>query len=222
MTQIAQRQNSTAPDPEYVERFGLKALPKLGCGNVDCDNGLHCFRYYEQQKRVHPIGSCNACGERLVNWQRAHHCDVVEIDAKFNDMKHEWIRHYYWHVNIDAEALRLAAFRGRRKTLERLEQRLRKDVTEKRLFDGQGVAWKGDIVCYARHATATCCRRCIAYWHGIPTDHVLTESEIRYLFALSERYIRERVPDLAEDPDPTRRKRATGRRQATKGRKWRP
>jgi len=33
----------------------------------------------------------------------------------------------------------------------------------------------------AQHATATCCRRCLARWHGIPAGRTLTDDEITWI-----------------------------------------
>ncbi|HTV72711.1 MAG TPA: DUF4186 family protein [Candidatus Acidoferrales bacterium] len=216
---------SGVPDPEYIKRFELAPLPKLHCGNNDCDNGLHCFRFYDKQRRSHPQGSCNECGARLVDWERAHSCNLGEANKKFEDMRHEWIRHYYWHVAFDPEALRKAQMRGRKKMLEMLRSRIIKGVRELNPFDGRGVRWTGDVINYARHATATCCRRCIAYWHGIPIQTRLTTKQVDYLFALGARYIVERMPELGDSPDPTKRKKPSRQRplaSPNKGRKWRP
>ena len=51
---------------------------------------------------------------------------------------------------------------------------------------------------YAQHATATCCRKCIAEWHGIPRGVELTAVQIDYFTRLLMLYIEERLPDLTE------------------------
>src|SRR5687767_11511728 len=40
--------------------------------------------------------------------------------------------------------------------------------------DGRQTPMRGHPVFVAQHATATCCRSCLAKWHGIPKGAVLT------------------------------------------------
>lgn len=44
--------------------------------------------------------------------------------------------------------------------------------------DGRQTPMRGHPVFIAQHATATCCRGCIAKWHGIPQGHELSEAEL--------------------------------------------
>jgi hypothetical protein len=47
--------------------------------------------------------------------------------------------------------------------------------------DGRQTPYRGHPVFVAQHATATCCRGCLAKWHGIAKGHDLTEEERRYV-----------------------------------------
>lgn len=49
------------------------------------------------------------------------------------------------------------------------------------LNDGKQTPMRGHPVFIAQHATATCCRGCLAKWHGIPTGRELTEKEQAYI-----------------------------------------
>ena len=44
--------------------------------------------------------------------------------------------------------------------------------------DGRQTPWRGHPVFTAQHATATCCRGCIAKWHHLPQGRELTDAEI--------------------------------------------
>lgn len=44
--------------------------------------------------------------------------------------------------------------------------------------DGRQTPFKGHLVFKAQHATATCCRGCLAKWYGIPKGRVLSTEEI--------------------------------------------
>jgi Domain of unknown function (DUF4186) len=43
--------------------------------------------------------------------------------------------------------------------------------------DGKQTPWRGHPVFVAQHATATCCRGCLAKWHGIERGRDLTTEE---------------------------------------------
>jgi hypothetical protein len=47
--------------------------------------------------------------------------------------------------------------------------------------EGKLTPFRGHPVFVARHATATCCRFCIAKWHGISQGRALTSEEQNYI-----------------------------------------
>ena len=47
--------------------------------------------------------------------------------------------------------------------------------------DGRQTPMRGHPAFVAQHATATCCRKCLAKWHQIPADRALTEDEIEHI-----------------------------------------
>lgn len=50
--------------------------------------------------------------------------------------------------------------------------------------DGRQTPMRGHPVFVAQHATACCCRGCLAKWHGIAKGHPLTEAEIAGVVAV--------------------------------------
>jgi hypothetical protein len=56
--------------------------------------------------------------------------------------------------------------------------------------DGKQTPFRGHPVFVAQHATATCCRACLAKWHGIATGRVLGEAERRHVASVLERWLR--------------------------------
>jgi hypothetical protein len=60
--------------------------------------------------------------------------------------------------------------------------------------DGKQTPWRGHPVFVAQHATATCCRSCLAKWHDIPPGRELTADERRHVVAVIRRWI------IAQDP----------------------
>lgn len=47
--------------------------------------------------------------------------------------------------------------------------------------DGKQTPMRGHPVFIAQHATATCCRGCIAKWHKIPATGALGNEQVQYL-----------------------------------------
>jgi hypothetical protein len=58
--------------------------------------------------------------------------------------------------------------------------------------DGKQTPMRGHPVFVAQHATACCCRGCLAKWHAIPRGHELTAQEQAHVLAALERWLRER------------------------------
>ena len=55
--------------------------------------------------------------------------------------------------------------------------------------DGRQTPMRGHPVFVAQHATATCCRGCLAKWHRIPQGRPLTPEEIDYIVAVLARWL---------------------------------
>ena len=69
----------------------------------------------------------------------------------------------------------------------------------KREFDdGIQTPFSGNIIYYAQHGTATCCRKCAEEWHGIDRNRPLTGDEVKYMVDLIMLYIKKRAPEFAE------------------------
>lgn len=58
--------------------------------------------------------------------------------------------------------------------------------------DGKQTSMRNHPVFIAQHATASCCRKCLMKWHGIPARaHTLTEDEKEYVLALLKQWVEE-------------------------------
>jgi Domain of unknown function (DUF4186) len=57
--------------------------------------------------------------------------------------------------------------------------------------DGKQTPMRGHPIFIAQHATATCCRSCLAKWHGIPAGRELSEAEREHVAAALERWLGE-------------------------------
>lgn len=66
--------------------------------------------------------------------------------------------------------------------------------------DGRQTPMRGHPVFVAQHATACCCRACLAQWHGLPPDRALDADEQARLVALLMRWIDREMGHPAPPP----------------------
>jgi hypothetical protein len=66
--------------------------------------------------------------------------------------------------------------------------------------DGKQTPFKGHPVFIAQHATATCCRGCLAKWHGIRKGEALRPAELEHIAAVIERWLRIQSAGIPEEP----------------------
>jgi hypothetical protein len=70
-----------------------------------------------------------------------------------------------------------------------------RDFIERRLApaepanDGKQTPMRGHPVFIAQHATATCCRSCLAKWHGIAAGRSLGPGELDHVVAAIQRWL---------------------------------
>jgi len=172
----------------------------IKCTSTDCDNDLHCFK---QLKKMTPDqrGKCRQCGADLVDWKRLHRRDKRDAAHTFKALQLELIRHYFFHRPIDEMAMRHAQRKGRIALKDAARDRLRKYLAVANpARDGRQTPFDGNAICYAQHATATCCRTCLEYWHDIPKGRPLTEDEFAYCASLVDRFLDLKLPDLSDQP----------------------
>jgi Domain of unknown function (DUF4186) len=60
--------------------------------------------------------------------------------------------------------------------------------------DGKQTPMRGHPVFIAQHATATCCRSCLAKWHGIDAGQPLKAAEIDHVLAVILRWLERQPP----------------------------
>ena len=71
---------------------------------------------------------------------------------------------------------------GRRFILERL-------APAEPCDDGRQTPMRGHPIFIAQHATACCCRGCLAKWHKIPKGRPLTDQEVDYILDVLARWL---------------------------------
>lgn len=179
----------------------LKQL-KITCTSTDCDADLHCFRASRKLLRENNAGACRSCGARLIDWDRVHMRRADDVDFTLEQLKRELVRHHFWHLEFDQRAVNHARRKGRIRLNEAARHRIETSIRSTgNGFDGRQTPRTGNTIYYAQHATASCCRRCVEYWHGIPMDRDLTAEEGQYLSDLVVRYLDERLPSLRAEPE---------------------
>jgi hypothetical protein len=170
----------------------------ITCLGSDCENNLHCFKKSRKMAET-DRGKCRTCGADLIDWKRVHQRDLVDAQFTFDALSKEFIRHYYWHIPIDEKAQRKARNKKTAEIKEAVKKRLVKSIAPiNNVWDGRQTPYDGNIIYYAQHAVACCCRKCMEYWHGIPRKAELTEDQINYFTDLMMMYINDRMPDLLE------------------------
>jgi Domain of unknown function (DUF4186) len=182
----------------------LKPL-KITCTSTDCGNNLHCFQLTQKMKKNGPAGRCRTCGVQLVDWPRVHRINLQDVNYTFGALRYELIRHHFWHIPIKPYAINYARRKGRAALREAARKQIAAAVASpNHPRQGQQTQREtnphANAIHYAQHATASCCRKCVEEWHGIPMDRELTERELDYLMELAMLYVLAKVPDLAEGP----------------------
>ena len=176
--------------------------PRLNikCTSADCEHDLHCFKQLKKMTEEQR-GKCRYCGADLVDWDRLHVRDFSDVAYTFAALKNEMIRHCFFHSVIDEKAVRHAQRKGRIELKEAARHRLAKYLAPAEpARDGRQTPFEGNAIFYAQHATATCCRTCLEYWHNIPKGRTLNAEERAYCAALVDCFLDERMPELADTP----------------------
>lgn len=167
---------------------------KLTCSSTACSLGQH---YYGPSKRKHStyqVGSCRDCGTELVDWTRVQLLRIADVDYTISRLQTECWRHDWWHRPIDEAAKNHALRKGRTGLLAAIEKRVANALQPHSSFEGRQTPTTRNVIYYAQHATATCCRTCVQYWHGIPNTREIAATEQAYLAQLILRYVDLRLP----------------------------
>lgn len=133
----------------------------------------------------------------MIDWSRLDRHDLEDIDNTVSSLQRELIRHEFWNRPLDARALNHANRKGRGGLREDAVHRLSKYLGRPRSElsrDGMQTPFAGNVIYYAQHATATCCRKCVEAWHGIDRGKPLASDEVSYLTELVMHYIERRLP----------------------------
>jgi len=176
----------------------------IGCGDSDCNSGLHCFRVTARKVSEFAAGTCQACGAEPVDWARVQKRSIEDVDHTFESLDHELIRNVFLKMPFGPDAQDYAKRKGKIKLREAARKRLVQSIGRAHPFrDGTQTPLLEDSpnpIWNAQHATATCCRRCVEYWHGIPRGRALNGAEMDYLTGIVSVFLDEKLPDLSDEP----------------------
>ncbi|MBN8674283.1 MAG: DUF4186 family protein [Chitinophagales bacterium] len=172
------------------------------CTTTRCRDNFHCFK--TSQKMIENYGKtgvCRDCGEDVVDWDRIRKNDVNDHGYMFDVMKLELLRHVCWNMDLQTEITEFAQKRGKRKLRERARKILQQKIGKAINFrEGYQTAKTGrEIIHYAMHATATCCRPCMEYWHNIPMGTDLTNGQLDYATDLVMLFVEDRIKNLSDE-----------------------
>ena len=66
--------------------------------------------------------------------------------------------------------------------------------------DGKQTPFRGHPVFIAQHATATCCRGCLANWHEIEKGKEMRPAELAHVSAVIGNWLRKQSANIPEEP----------------------
>jgi hypothetical protein len=179
-----------------------KPLPKIKitCTSVDCAQDLHCYLQKKRTGNNPSFGACRSCGAEKVNWERAHSRNSADLSSLFAELRTELIREHMWTKPFDDDAIRKVRKLSREELRIRAAKRLQSSVGRPAgAWDSRQTPMEGNVLFYAQHATATCCRQCMLYWHGIDKNRDLTGEEKDYFLFLIDKYLDERLVEVLEE-----------------------
>ncbi|NVM29287.1 MAG: DUF4186 family protein [Candidatus Helarchaeota archaeon] len=178
-----------------------KPLGKLTCTSSKCEEGLHSFlRNFRGRKRTNEMSyrseACTSCGVKIIDWERLDERDLNDVKYTIEALRKELFRRRYWARRIDKKLLEPLLEKELSEIEKKVENRIRKYVNKKfndNPWDGRQTPLEGNLIYFAQHATASCCKKCIEEWHGINRNELLTEEQIKYLVGLIMVYFENRM-----------------------------
>jgi hypothetical protein len=112
---------------------------------------------------------------------------MQDLDELFVALAQSKFRSRFWlgakeMSYLDEKTFAVVLEHGRRFVTERLGDAQPKN-------DGRQTPMRGHPIFVAQHATATCCRGCLAKWHHIPEGKPLTPEQIEHIIAVLARWL---------------------------------
>ncbi|MDP9423339.1 MAG: DUF4186 domain-containing protein [Pseudomonadota bacterium] len=171
---------------------------KISCSASDCENDKHAYRPKRGQWKALPDeGVCQSCGDTSVDMTVTRARDGSNREAIFHELGREFIRDHFLNKPFDERARRLIRRYGMDGIRERAPSRVASAIGKKpSAWDGRQTKFEGNVLFYAQHATATCCRRCAWYWYGIPREGPLSAEDLAFCTSLVQAYLDRREGEI--------------------------
>ena len=112
------------PSTQKIELVPLKVT----CTSSNCESDLHCFKATRKLRSENRAGVCRSCGVDLIDWRRLYQRDAQDVQFTFEQLRHELIRHHFWHLEFDERATQHAEREGRLRLYAGVAPRLRSAV----------------------------------------------------------------------------------------------
>lgn len=164
----------------------------------NCSVGLHAF-FRSPLINLSGNPRCRWCGADCVDWIFLHKRNPLTTQLAIRELRKELWRDSWFRREIDVRAKNHALRKGKRLLRIYVENRIRKSIgSEQPYRDGFQTPYKGNVVYYAQHAVAACCRNCVEVWHGISKGKKFADEDIAYLVELIMQYVDIVMPELGE------------------------
>lgn len=177
-------------------------LPKITCTSTKCEDDLHCFRPKKKTKpEILKGGNCHSCDANLVEWDVVHKRDSNNIPKTIEALKKEYIRDIIWNteINIQVKDNYRKCLEDKISFKKNIVNILSKSIGKpgRKIFrDGTQTPFRTkNLVNLAQHATATCCRKCIKYWHDIPYEEHINATDLDYFAQLILNFIESKLSE---------------------------
>jgi hypothetical protein len=176
----------------------------IRCKWSACAHDHHTLDYtghVDPGGRSFPKGHCQACGKPILASTETAGLVSDDFGNVIGALNSELIRHHYWSVSIDLRAWNKAKRVGRKRLHEQAMKRVTKEMTRNDSGAGHQTSYFGDVIAYAQHAVAACCRKCAAYWYGLPSDLNVppSDAQIQFMVSAVQTYLDIRLPDLPNE-----------------------
>lgn len=170
---------------------------KLTCTSRDCEHDRHLYRPARGRWKELAAGTCR-CGDASVDMSVPRARDSRRVDAIFTELGREFIRDHYLHKPFDDRARRLIQRDGLSIIRNSIHDRLVRSIgREPGAFDGRQTPLEGNVLFYAQHATATCCRKCAWYWYGISREGGMCDHDLTFCDNMVNAYIDMRADEIS-------------------------
>lgn len=189
---------------------------QVTCTTTECKAGYHSFRtnkrlkVNQDSKKGFRNGPCSCCGKDIVDWKRIDKRNFKDFEYLTSQLKLEMFRKNYWENPFDDKALKKLKDKSWDEIKNEAENILRKALTlptQEQFRDGSQTKLNGNVIYYAQHATATCCRKCLEEWHAVDSTVTISEKDLKYTLDLIRHYLEKRIPSLFKNEIKQKRRR---------------